>query len=178
MSRVGKSPVALPKGVEAKLDGRVLRCKGPKGELVLDVVPGIDITVEGEELNVTRASEEKEVRAMHGTVRALIANMVHGVSEGYVRKLEVVGVGYRAQLQGQKLVLNVGFCHPVEIEAPEGVSFNCPDQTHIEVSGIDKQAVGQAAAFVRRARPPEPYKGKGIRFEGEQIRRKEGKQGK
>ena len=134
--------------------------------------------VEEKVVVIERTSHEKAAAALHGTVRAIVQNMVVGVSEGYTRKLEIVGVGYRAQLKAKPLILSVGFCHTVDIDAPEGIEFKCPDQTHIEITGIDKQAVGQIAAEIRAVRKPEPYKGKGIRYEGEQVRRKEGKSGK
>jgi len=178
MSRVGKNPVPLPQGVEVKVsDGRIV-CKGPKGQLETVLHPLVAIETKDGNAVVTRKGDEKTARIMHGTTRALVANMVIGVSEGYVKKLEIQGVGYRAQLQGKKLVLNIGFCHTVEIEQPEGITFTCPDQTHIEVAGIDKQQVGQVAANIRAVRKPEPYKGKGIRYEGEHVRRKAGKAAK
>jgi large subunit ribosomal protein L6 len=178
MSRVGKNPVALPKGVEINLGADEMVCKGPKGQMTAPRCPTIDVAIEDGRAVFTRTDEGKHSRAMHGTMRALVANMVKGVSEGFSKKLEIIGVGYRAQLQGKKLVLNIGFCHPVEIEAPEGIDFNVPDQTHIEVSGVDKQRVGQTAAVIRAVRKPEPYKGKGIRYEGERVRRKAGKAAK
>lgn len=178
MSRVGKKPVTLPKGVECRVQDRRVAVKGPKGELQLDLHPAVAVAVQGAEVSITRTSDEKAARAVHGTTRALLQNMALGVAQGYVRKLEIVGVGYRAQVQGSKLVLNVGFCHQVEVIAPAGVTFKCPDQTHIEVSGIDKQKVGEMAAQVRGVRPPEPYKGKGIRYDGEHVRRKAGKAAK
>ena len=178
MSRVGNQPISLPKGVEAQVTGRTVSCKGPKGHLQVELVDGLDVVVESAALVVSRSSEEKFVRAMHGTTRANLQNIVQGVSEGFTKKLEIIGVGYRAQLQGKKLVLNIGFCHPVEIDAPEGITFTCPDNTHIEVTGVNKQQVGQVAANIRAVRKPEPYKGKGIRYEGEYVRRKAGKQGK
>jgi len=178
MSRVGKKPVSLPKGVEAKVGAGTFSAKGPKGRLEVALVEGIGVQVGDDGVVVERRNEDKHTRALHGTIRSLVQNAVTGVADGFVKKLEIQGVGYRAQLQGRKLVLNVGYCHPIEVQAPEGVDFKCPDQTHIEVSGIDKQLVGQVAAQVRAARRPEPYKGKGIRYEGEQVRRKAGKAGK
>lgn len=178
MSRIGKNPVALPKGVEVRLDGRTVVAKGPKGELKLPLGQGIDVACEPGKVVVARTSDAKQAKAQHGTTRALIANMVDGVLKGYTRKLEIVGVGYRAQLQGKKLTLNVGFANTIELMVPAGITVTCPDQTHIEVSGIDKQLVGQFAAQVRSSRKPEPYKGKGVRYDGEQVRRKAGKQGK
>ncbi|MFW5882221.1 MAG: 50S ribosomal protein L6 [Planctomycetota bacterium] len=178
MSRVGKNPVKLTGGVKVDVAGGVITCKGPKGELTIPVDPAIAVNVDGDAVSFERKDQEKQTRAMHGTLRALVANAVEGVANGFSRKLEIVGVGYRAQLQGRTLVLNIGFCHTVEIEAPEGITLVCPDQTHIEVSGTDKQLVGQVAANIRSVRPPEPYKGKGIRYEGEQVRRKAGKAAK
>lgn len=178
MSRVGKKPVALPKGVEVKISGSTVSVKGPKGTLTSELFPGVGAAVEGDEVNVTIDNQDKQTRAMFGTTRALIGNMVTGVSEGYTKSLEIQGVGYRAQLQGKKLVLSVGFCHTVDIEAPAGIDFVCPDANHINVTGIDKQLVGQVAANIRAVRKPEPYKGKGIRYVGEQVRRKAGKAGK
>lgn len=178
MSRIGKQPVPLPKGVEARIDKDAIHIKGPKGSTTVALTPGVSAVVDGGMITFARQTEDKHARAMYGTLRALARNAVVGVSEGYTRRLEVVGVGYRAQVQGSKVVLNVGFCHTVEVDAPAEVTVTCPDQTHIVVSGIDKQAVGQVAARLRSARKPEPYKGKGVRYEGERIRRKAGKQGK
>ncbi len=178
MSKVGKQPISLPSGVEAKVNGNVFECKGPKGSLSVDINEAISVNIADGNIVLERKNEDKLTRAMHGTLRSLINNTVVGVSEGYTKQLEIQGVGYRAQLQGKKLVLNVGFCHTVEIEAPEGITFTCPDQTHIDVAGIDKQAVGQIAAEIRAVRKPEPYKGKGIRYVGEYVRRKAGKSAK
>lgn len=178
MSKVGKQIISLPSGVEAKVNGNVFECKGSKGSLSVPFTEGIAVEVADGNIAVTRSSDDKQIRAMHGTTRSLINNAVVGVSEGYTKKLEIQGVGYRAQLQGNKLVLNIGFCHTVEIDAPEGISFACPDQTHIDVTGIDKQAVGETAAKIRAVRKPEPYKGKGIRYVGEYVRRKAGKSAK
>lgn len=177
MSRVGKAPIELPKGVEVTVKGTHVTVKGPKGELEQDVRPEIGIEVKDGEVVFTRSSEEKQIRAYHGLTRALVANMVEGVSEGYRKALEIVGVGYRADKRGNVLVLNVGYSHEVEYPEPEGISITTPSQTQIVVEGIDKQKVGQVAAELRAVRPPEPYKGKGIRYEGEQIRRKAGKTG-
>ena len=178
MSKVGKQLISLPSGVEAKVNGNIFECKGSKGSLSVAFTEGIGVEVADGNITVTRSSDDKQIRAMHGTTRSLINNAVVGVSEGYTKKLEIQGVGYRAQLQGNKLVLNIGFCHTVEIDAPEGISFACPDQTHIDVTGIDKQAVGETAAKIRAVRKPEPYKGKGIRYVGEYVRRKAGKSAK
>ena len=178
MSRIGRLPVELPAGVTASVEaGNVLKVKGPKGELAQAFSGDMEIKVEGNVITVSRPSDDKKHRALHGLTRALIANMVKGVNEEYVKELEIVGVGYRAQLSGKKLVLGVGFTHNVEIEAPEGIRFEVPAQTSIIVRGIDKQKVGQVAANIRAVKPPEPYKGKGIRYKDEHVRRKEGKTG-
>ena len=177
MSRLGKKPVKLPPGVEVKIAGRTVAVKGPKGELKQDIVGAIDVEVSSDtgEVRVTRRTERKRDKAFHGLMRALVANMVRGVSEGFTKELEIQGVGYRAALQDGKLVLQLGFTNPVEIEIPKGIEVECPSATRINVSGIDKQAVGQLAAVIRAKRPPEPYKGKGIRYVGEQVRRLAGK---
>ena len=178
MSRIGRLPVELPAGVTASVEaGNVLKVKGPKGELAQAFSGDMEIKVEDNVITVSRPSDDKQHRALHGLTRALIANMVKGVNEEYVKELEIVGVGYRAQLSGKKLVLGVGFTHNVEIEAPEGIRFEVPAQTSIIVRGIDKQKVGQVAANIRAVKPPEPYKGKGIRYKDEHVRRKEGKTG-
>ena len=175
MSRIGKQPVARPSGVDVSLDGQALRVKGKKGELTLDVHPEMAIEVDDTEIRVTRPSDEARHKALHGLTRSLVANMVEGVTEGFSRTLEIVGVGYRAEMKGKSLGLLLGFSHPVSYDPPEGVSIETPNQTTVVVSGADKQAVGQAAAVIRGFRPPEPYKGKGVRYQGEQIRRKAGK---
>ena len=178
MSRIGRLPVELPAGVSASLeDGNVLKVKGPKGEISRKFNCDMEIKIDGNIITVSRPSDDKEHRATHGLTRALIANMVHGVNSEFVKELEVVGVGYRAQLQGKKLVLNMGYSHPVEMETPEGITFEVPSPNSIIVKGIDKQQVGQVAANIRKVRAPEPYKGKGIRYKGEYVRRKEGKTG-
>ena len=177
MSRVGKDPVMLPDGVDFKVDGSHVTVKGPKGTLERDFSDLMSFNVEDGTVVVVPADDERETRALHGLSRALLNNMVVGVTDGYRRELQTVGVGYRANLQGRKLELAVGFSHPVHIEAPDGVDFEVPEPTKIIVSGIDKEAVGQTAANIRRVRPPEPYKGKGIRYEGEHVRRKAGKAG-
>ena len=177
MSRVGKEPVVLPDGVDFKVDGSHVTVKGPKGTLERDFSDLMSFNVEDGTVVVVPADEERETRALHGLSRALLNNMVVGVTDGYRRELQTVGVGYRANLQGRKLELAVGFSHPVHIEAPHGVDFEVPEPTKIIVSGIDKEAVGQTAANIRRVRPPEPYKGKGIRYAGEHVRRKAGKAG-
>ncbi|TGD74216.1 50S ribosomal protein L6 [Mangrovimicrobium sediminis] len=173
MSRVANNPVALPGGVEVKLDGRDLTVKGSKGSLALSLVDGIDVNQEEGALQVAYASDQ--AKAMAGTTRALLANMVKGVSEGWEKKLVLNGVGYRASTSGNKVNLTVGLSHPVEYQLPEGVSAETPTQTEIVVKGVDKQVVGQVAAEIRSYRPPEPYKGKGIRYADENVRRKEAK---
>lgn len=178
MSRVGKKPVEIPAGVTVTANNGLVTVKGPKGELSRTFNPDITIAIEENVINVSRPSDIKEHRALHGTTRALISNMVEGVSKGFERNLELIGVGYRAQKQGKKLVLNVGYSHPVEIEPEEGIEIEVPANTKISVKGADKERVGALAANIRGVRPPEPYKGKGIRYEGEFVRRKEGKTGK
>ena len=178
MSRIGKKPVQIPAGVEVAVDGSHVTVKGPKGQLELDVFDKLTVEVEEGVLTVVRPDDERETRARHGLTRALIHNMVVGVSEGYTKSLELAGVGYRVQLKGTTLELSLGYSHPVMSEAPEGITFELPDNTHINVKGIDKQQVGQVAAEIRGKRPPEPYKGKGIHYVGEHIRRKLGKAAK
>ena len=178
MSRIGNKVIPLPAGVELTNKDNVVTVKGPKGELTRTFSKDIEIRVEGTELTLHRPNDTKEMKTIHGTTRALLNNMVHGVSEGFKKELEMRGVGYRAQLQGKKLVLSVGKSHPDEVEAPEGITFELPNPTTIVISGISKEAVGQTAAYVRSLRAPEPYKGKGIRYVGEFVRRKEGKTGK
>ena len=175
MSRVGGSPIPVPSGVEVSISGSSVRVKGPKGELNRTLPEGISIAQVDSELRLTRAAETRELRALHGLSRSLVANMVQGVTEGYEKRLEIQGVGYRAQLQGNKLVLALGYSHPVEMEAPAGIDFEVPLPTRIVVRGISKQVVGEVAANIRKKRPPEPYKGKGIRYEGEYVARKVGK---
>ncbi|MGN0959240.1 MAG: 50S ribosomal protein L6 [Coriobacteriales bacterium] len=179
MSRIGKLPVSVPAGVEVSINGNEVTVKGPKGELTRSFYSALTIDqAEDNSIVVTRPDDERESRAQHGLTRTLINNMVIGVSEGYSKTLELVGVGYRAAVKGDKLEMNLGFSHPVIVEKPEGINFECPDQAKIVVSGIDKQQVGQVAADIRKWRKPEPYKGKGIRYQGEHIRRKEGKTAK
>jgi large subunit ribosomal protein L6 len=175
MSRIGKMPVVIPAGVEVKQDGQHLTVKGPKGELSLDVHADMAVVVDGGELRVERPSDQKEHRALHGLTRSLVSNMVQGVSEGFSKTLEIIGVGYRADPKGKGIVLNLGFSHTIDYVAAESVVLECPNQTTIVVSGPDKQKVGQAAAEIRSFRPPEPYKGKGVRYQGEHVRRKAGK---
>lgn len=177
MSRIGRKPINLPAGVEVKIEENVITVKGPKGVLSQSIPEEISIERQETELQVTRPSDAKRHRAMHGLTRALVANMVTGVTAGFEKKLEMVGVGYRAQLQGGKLVLNIGFSHPIEIEPPQGIEFEVPAVTRITVKGIDKQLVGNTAADIRALRKPEPYKGKGVRYENEVVRRKAGKSG-
>jgi len=175
MSRVAKAPVELPKGVEFKLDGNIVKLKGPKGELSMELHSEVELSQEDGVLSLAPRSGSRFATAIAGTMRALLANMTTGVSEGFQRKLELVGVGYRAQAQGKNLNLSLGFSHPVVYEAPEGISIETPSQTEILVSGADKQKVGQAAAEIRRFRPPEPYKGKGVRYANERVILKEAK---
>ncbi|OMC38847.1 50S ribosomal protein L6 [Mycobacterium sp. GA-1841] len=179
MSRIGKQPVLVPAGVDVTIDGRNVSVKGPKGTLTLDVAE--PITVERNEdgaIVVSRPDDERRSRSLHGLSRTLVANLVTGVTEGYTRKMEIFGVGYRVALKGSNLEFALGYSHPVVIEAPEGITFAVETPTKFSVSGIDKQKVGQISAVIRRLRRPDPYKGKGVRYEGEQIRRKVGKTGK
>ena len=179
MSRIGRAPIAVPAGVTVTIaDGNVVTVKGPLGELTQKFASMLTIAQEGNTLTVSRPNDEKEIRALHGLTRTLLNNMVVGVKDGFAKKLEIVGVGYRAEKQGAKIVLGLGYSHPVIFEEENGVKFEVPDQTTIIVKGIDKQAVGQAAAVIRAKRPPEPYLGKGIKYAGERIRRKAGKTGK
>lgn len=179
MSRVGKQPISIPAGVTVTVDGdNVVRVKGPKGELARQVHRDMIINVEGNTLTVSRPSDARNHRALHGLTRSLIFNMVQGVTEGYQKNLELVGTGYRAAKAGTKLTLTLGFSHPVEMNPPEGITVEVPNPTNVIIKGIDKELVGQFAANVRGLRPPEPYLGKGIRYAGERIRRKVGKTGK
>jgi len=179
MSRIGKKPIEVPAGVTVTVAANnTVTVKGPKGELVRSFNPDITISQEENVLTLTRPSDSKEHRTIHGTTRAVLANMVEGVSKGFEKGLELIGVGYRAQKQGTKLILNVGYSHPVEIEPEAGIEIEVPSNTKIIVKGTNKERVGALAANIRDVRPPEPYKGKGIRYEGEHVRRKEGKTGK
>ena len=178
MSRVGKKTITVPAGVTVTINGADVTVKGAKGELKWTMPAGISAAQEGDVLTVSRANEDRQVRALHGTSRSLIANMIEGVSKGFEKKLEIVGVGYRVEKQSGKIVLGLGYSHPVVFEEANGIKFECPDSTTILVKGIDKQAVGQIAAVIRSKRPPEPYLGKGIKYTGERIRRKAGKTGK
>jgi len=177
MSRIGRKPITIPGGVEIKKEGNVVTVKGPKGTLTRELRPEINIEIEGNTVNVSRPSDEPLYRSLHGLTRTLIANMVEGVTNGFSKSLDLVGVGYRASLQGKKLVLAVGKSHPVEMEPWEGIEIEVPAPNKVVIKGIDKEKVGIFAADVRGQRPPEPYKGKGIKYDKEVIRRKEGKTG-
>ena len=175
MSRIGKKPIAIPAGVTATIDGQTITVKGPKGQLSWTVAEEIEVKQEGSDLVLSKRVESQRAQAMWGLSRSLLGNMVTGVTTGFEQTLELVGVGSRAAMKGQALSMQLGFSHDVDIPAPTGISFAVPKQTEIKISGIDKQAVGEMAARIRRIRPPEPYKGKGVRYAGEQVRRKEGK---
>ena len=177
MSRIGRMPIAIPAGVTVEVNGNVVTVKGPKGELTSAMHPDMIIEVSGSEVHVSRPSEDKLHKSLHGLTRTLVHNMILGVSEGYKKELDVVGVGYRVAMDGKKLVMNLGFSHQVIVEPVDGITIEAPTPNKIVISGIDKQLVGQFAADVRKKRPPEPYKGKGIKYTGEVIRRKEGKTG-
>ena len=178
MSRIGNKPITVPEGVEVTLNENVITVKGPKGTLVKELHKNINVALEGNVINVTRPNDEPFNRSLHGLIRTLINNMIVGVKDEFKRELEINGVGYRAQKQGNKLVMNLGYSHPVEIVEPEGITFDVPNQNQIIVRGIDKELVGQTAAVIRTKRPPEVYRGKGIKYAEEVIRRKEGKAGK
>jgi large subunit ribosomal protein L6 len=178
MSRIGRKPITIPSGVEVNVSGSDVRVKGPKGILELRAHPEMSVKVEGVEINVQRPTDQRFHRSLHGLTRTLIANMVEGVTNGYVKNLDIVGVGYRAALKGSDLELALGFSHPVTVKAPEGITFEVPQPTRIVVSGADKQLVGKIAADIRAIRSPDPYKGKGVRYSGEHIRRKAGKAAK
>ena len=178
MSRIGKKPIAIPAGVEVKLDGTTITVKGPKGTLTRELHPNMIVEIEGAEINVSRPNDNKENRSLHGLTRTLISNMVIGVNETFKKELEVNGIGYRCEVKGQVLTLKIGYSHDVVMIAPEGVTVEVPNPNKVVISGPDKQKVGQFAANVREKRPPEPYKGKGIKYVDEYIRRKEGKAGK
>jgi large subunit ribosomal protein L6 len=178
MSRIGKQPISLPQGVNAQISGEVVSIKGPKGQLQVDVLPGVTVAVEDGTLNVTRADDEPQTRSFHGLVRALLANATTGVSEGWAKQLEIVGIGYRAESKGKNVIFNVGFSHPIDFEVPDGIEIDVDAKANlVTVKGIDRQQVGQIAAEIRGLRPPEPYKGKGIRYADERVRTKAGKQG-
>ena len=178
MSRIGKEPITIPSGVETKIDGQVIEVKGPKGTLNFSVPAPITVAVEDGQIVVSRPDDHRENRSLHGLSRSMVNNLVVGVTEGYTIKMEIFGVGYRVALKGKDLEFSLGYSHPVLIEAGEGITFAVDGNTKLSVSGIDKQKVGQVAAVIRRLRKDDPYKGKGIRYEGEQIRRKVGKTGK
>ena len=175
MSRIGKQPVVLPAGLSARLADGVVTLKGPKGELALKLPETVALAVDGATLTVTRKGEDKQSRADHGTIRALLQNMLVGIKDGYSRELEIQGVGFKASIAGNKLTMNVGYSHPVEYIVPDGIAVAVTDGTQIKVSGIDKQLVGQVSVRIRSFRPPEPYKGKGVRYKDERVRRKAGK---
>ena len=178
MSRIGKLPIPLPQKVEVTIDDRVVKVKGPKGELEQTLPNYVTVEQEDNQLRVNRSGDSRKARERHGLARTLIANMVHGVSQGFEQRLQIQGVGYRAQVQGRNLTLSVGFSHPVEITPPDGIQINVEKNTEIIISGINKELVGNLTAKIRAIRPPEPYKGKGIRYLGEQVRQKAGKSGK
>lgn len=178
MSRIGKMPVQIPKGVDVTVDGRVIRIKGPKGALTVNLLPGIDAAIENGEVNLSRANDGRETRSFHGLNRSLVANATAGVSDGWSKGLEIVGIGYRAEKKGSSVVFNLGHSHPIDYPIPEGIDIEVDGKANkITVTGIDRQKVGQVAAEIRGLRPPEPYKGKGVRYAGERIRTKAGKQG-
>ncbi|MQA06289.1 MAG: 50S ribosomal protein L6 [Streptosporangiales bacterium] len=178
MSRIGVRPITVPSGVTVDVDGRTVRVKGPKGELSHAVAGGLTVATEDGEVTVKRPDDELDSKALHGLTRTLIQNMVTGVTEGFTKKLEIVGTGYRVQAKGSNLELALGFSHSVVVTPPEGISFSVEGNTKLAVEGIDKQQVGEVAANIRKLRPPEPYKGKGVRYEGEHVRRKSGKKAK
>ena len=178
MSRIGNKVITIPAGVEVSINDNFATVKGPKGELKQQFDKDMTFNIEGNEITVVRPSDSKRHRTVHGTTRAILANMIEGVSAGFKKELELIGVGYRAQMQGKKLVLSVGYSHPVEFEEIEGITLGVEGNTKVSIEGINKEVVGQYAAKVRAVRPPEPYKGKGIRYVGEYVRRKEGKTGK
>jgi len=178
MSRIGLKPIEIPQGVEVKVDGHKVTVKGPKGELSKEIHADMIINLEDNVITIARPSDHKDQRALHGTSRTMIANMVEGVTNGFQKSLEITGVGYRAQKQGNKLVVNAGYSHPVEIDPIDGIEIDVPKNTELTIKGIDKELVGAIAANIRAIRPPEPYKGKGIRYTGEYVRRKEGKTAK
>jgi large subunit ribosomal protein L6 len=178
MSRIGRMPVAIPSGVDVTIDGRQVTVQGPKGTLSLEIVQPIEVKQADGTITVTRPSDEGEIRALHGLSRSLIANMVTGVTDGYRKTLEIVGVGYRVQAKGKDLEFSLGYSHPVPVSPPDGITFRVETPTRLVVEGIDKQQVGEVAANLRKLRKPDPYKGKGVRYQGEQIRRKVGKAGK
>jgi len=175
MSRIGKNPIEIPEGVSVEVAGQIVTAKGKLGQHSVTLTDNVEIVQESNKISVSKQDDSLNARKMWGTARSLINNLVVGVSEGFTKKLEINGVGYRAQLQGKELVLQLGFSHDVKFSIPEGIKITCPDQTHIDIFGVNKQMVGQVASDIRGYRPPEPYKGKGIKYEAEQILRKEGK---
>ena len=177
MSRIGKNPIAVPKGVTVTIEGNTVKVKGPKGELKRAIAPDLKIVYENDQVTVTRPSDESKHKALHGLSRTLVANMIEGVTTGFKKQLEIVGVGYKAETRPYGLQLALGFSHPVEYRAPEGIKLSAPAPTSVIIEGANKEVVGQVAAELRSLRPPEPYKGKGIKYVGEQIRRKAGKAG-
>jgi large subunit ribosomal protein L6 len=178
MSRIGKQPIPVPKGVDISISGEVVNVKGPKGQLQVNLLPGISAAVEDGNVNITRASDEPQARSFHGLVRALLANAATGVSEGWSKQLEIVGIGYRAEARGKSVIFSVGYSHPIDFAVPDGIEIDVDAKANlVTVKGIDRQQVGQIAAEIRGLRPPEPYKGKGIRYADERVRTKAGKQG-
>ncbi len=178
MSRIGKLPIAVPKGVDISIAGDLVTVKGPKGELQVSLLPGVSVAVENGSINVTRADDERETRSFHGLVRALLANATAGVSEGWSKELEIVGIGYRAESKGKSVIFNLGYSHPIDFAVPDGIEIDVDAKANkVTVKGIDRQQVGQIAAEIRGLRPPEPYKGKGVRYSDERVRTKAGKQG-
>lgn len=178
MSRIGKQPIPVPKGVDVAISGDVINVKGPKGQLKVNVLPGISVALEDGNVNISRANDEPQTRSFHGLVRALLANATAGVSEGWSKKLEIVGIGYRAESKGKSVIFNVGYSHPIDFAVPDGIEIDVDAKANlVTVNGIDRQQVGQIAAEIRGLRPPEPYKGKGIRYVDERVRTKAGKQG-
>ncbi|TAL69475.1 MAG: 50S ribosomal protein L6 [Bacteroidetes bacterium] len=175
MSRIGKKPINIPPKVQVSFDDRTIKAKGPKGELALKLPEPIDVNIENNVITIVRPNDEKKVRALHGLSRALTANVIEGVVNGYTKTLQINGVGYKAEMKGKRLMLSLGFSHPVLVIPPDGIDINSPNPNTIIVNGIDKQLVGQTAAVIRKLRPPEPYKGKGIRYENEYVRHKAGK---
>ncbi len=178
MSRIGRQPINIPDGVKVALKGDVINVEGPKGKLSQSIRPEVDVKVDGSVVEVTRKDDSRNSRALHGLTRSLVANMVHGVSEGFTKRLEIIGVGYKADVQGNVVNLALGFSHPIRYDLPEGITVKVDRQTIVDITGADKQVVGQVAADIRSFRPPEPYKGKGVKYADEHIRRKAGKAGK
>ncbi|NQU60006.1 MAG: 50S ribosomal protein L6 [Rhodospirillales bacterium] len=175
MSRIGKNPVEIPDGVTVDISGQIVTAKGKLGELSVTLSDEVEVVIEDKLVRVKPRTDELSARKLWGTTRSILSNLVSGISEGFTRNLEIIGVGYRAQLQGKELILQLGFSHEIRFPVPDGIDIKCPDQTHVSISGCDKQLVGQTASEIRGFRPPEPYKGKGIRYEGEYVFRKEGK---